>query len=63
MGELDNLKNMTVGSNNPLEVMKAAFHWSPSLIRMLLYLDWMSNFVKSWASLTLLIRSDIKGRG
>ncbi|PFH45535.1 hypothetical protein AMATHDRAFT_103860, partial [Amanita thiersii Skay4041] len=30
-------KNMTRGSNNPLLVLKAAFHSSPSLIRILLY--------------------------
>ena len=26
-GELVSPKNMTVGSNNPLWVIKAAFHW------------------------------------
>lgn len=62
-GEFDNPKNMMVGSNRTLDVIKAAFHWSPSLILMLLYLDQMSNLVNNWASFTLLIRSEIKGRG
>ena len=39
VGELDSLKNMMVGSNSPFDVMKAAFHWSPSLILILLYPD------------------------
>ena len=62
-GEFDNPKNMTVGLNNPLDVMKAAFHWSPSLILMLLYLDQISNFVKIVVSLTMSMRSDIRGSG
>ena len=36
-GELVSPKNITVGSNNPLWMTKAAFHWWPSLIHMLLY--------------------------
>ena len=63
VGEFDNLKNMTIGSNNPLDVMKVAFHWSPSLILMLLYPDRISNFVKMVASLTMSMRSDIRGSG
>ena len=62
-GEFESPKNITVGSNSPLGVMKAAFHSSPSLIRMLLYPDQMSNFVNSLASLTLLMRSEMRGRG
>src|SRR6267142_6521568 len=44
-GELVKPKNITNGSNNPSGVRKAAFHSSPSLIRMLLYPHHMSNFV------------------
>src|SRR5712671_1733752 len=36
-GELVRPKNMTVGSNNPSFVTKAAFHLSPSLMWTLLY--------------------------
>ena len=36
-------KNITMGSNSPSEVLKAAFHSSPSLILMLLYLHCTSN--------------------
>ena len=35
-GEFVRPKNITVGSNRPSGVRKAAFHSSPSLIRMLL---------------------------
>jgi len=35
--EFVNLKNMTVGSNKPLFVIKAAFHLSSSLMHTLLY--------------------------
>ena len=35
-GEFERPKNITVSSNNPFGVMNAAFHSSPSLIRMLL---------------------------
>jgi len=35
-GELVRPKNMTLGSNNPSLVMKAAFHSSPFLMRTLL---------------------------
>jgi hypothetical protein len=44
-GELVRLKNITVGSNSPSGVRKAAFHLSPSQIWMLLYPHHMSNFV------------------
>jgi hypothetical protein len=44
-GELVSPKNIMVGLNNPLLVMKATFHSSPSLIRMLLYPHRMSNLV------------------
>jgi hypothetical protein len=36
-GELVSLKNITMGSNSPSFMMKAAFHSSPSLIWTLLY--------------------------
>src|SRR6266404_4900900 len=36
-GEFVSLKNITVGSNSPSGVRKAAFHSSPSLILILLY--------------------------
>jgi len=35
-GELVRPKNITISSKSPLFIRKAAFHWSPSLIRMLL---------------------------
>ena len=62
-GEFDNPKNMTDGSNNSLDVMKAALHWSPSLILMLLYPDQISNFVKMVASLTISMRLEMRGSG
>jgi hypothetical protein len=40
-------KNITIGSNKPQFVLKAAFHWSPSRMRMLLYPHQISSFVKS----------------
>ena len=61
-GEFERSKNITVGSNNPFGVMNAAFHSSPSFIQMLLYPDRMSNFVNSLASLTLSMRSEMRGR-
>src|SRR5277367_2611000 len=62
-GELQRPKNMTVGSNNPRLVLKAAFHWSPSLMRTLLYPDLRSSFVKYRAPWSWSIRVDIRGRG
>jgi len=44
-GELVRPKNMTIGSNNPSGVRKAAFHSSPGLIQMLLYPHQTSNLV------------------
>ena len=44
-GKLVSPKNMTVGSNSPLGVRKAAFHSSPGLIWMFLYPHQMSNLV------------------
>ena len=62
-GELVSPKNMTVGLNNPLWVTKAAFHWWPSLIRMLLYPHQTLNLVKTLASRSLSTRSEMRGRG
>src|SRR6266446_10541566 len=46
-GELVRPKNITVGSNNPSGVRKAAFHLSPSLIHILLYPQRTSTLVNS----------------
>src|SRR6266404_5212634 len=46
VGEFVKPKNMTVGSNNPSGVRKAAFHSLPSLMRILLYPHRTSTFVK-----------------
>jgi hypothetical protein len=46
-GEFMRPKNITVGSNSPFGVRKAAFHLSPSLMQMLLYPYRTSNLVKS----------------
>lgn len=61
--ELVNLKNMTVGSNSPLFILKAAFHSSPSLILTLLYPHRTSNFEKIFAPFSLSINSGINGSG
>ena len=45
-GEFVSPKNMTIGSNSPSGVKKAAFHLSPGLIQMLLYPYLTLNFVK-----------------
>jgi len=49
-GELVSLKNITTGSKNPLEAIKAAFYSSLSFIYTLLYLYYKSNTVeiKGW---------------
>ena len=44
-GEFVNPKNITVSLKSPSGVRKAAFHSSPSLMRMLLYPHQMSNLV------------------
>ena len=62
-GELHNPKYMTVGSNRPHSVMKAAFHSSPSLIRTLLKPHRRSIFVKYLAPCSLAIKSSILGNG
>jgi hypothetical protein len=60
-GELVRPKNITVGSNNPSGVRKAAFHSSPSLIRTLLYPHHTSNLVNSVHPLSLSMVCGIKG--
>jgi hypothetical protein len=62
-GELVSPKNMTVGSNKPLLVMKATFHSSPSLIQMLLYPQRMSNLVYSEQPFNRSISSGMRGSG
>ena len=62
-GELHSPKNMTVGSKSPNGVLKAAFHWSPFLIRILLYPFRRSSLVKNFACWSLSIRSAISGSG
>src|SRR6267154_4810404 len=62
-GELVSPKNITVGSKSPLFVLKAAFHWSPSLMQILLYPHRTSNlvnhcFLMSWVTSFLM-----SGRG
>ena len=56
-------KSKEHGSKSPLCVMKAAFHWSLSLILTLLYPDLTSILVKTDAPLSLSTRSKIRGRG
>jgi len=62
-GELHMPKNMTVGSNSPLLVLKAAFHSLPFLIQILLYPHCTSNFVNNFAPLSLSRSLEIRGRG
>ena len=62
-GELHIPKNITVGSNNPLFVLKAAFHSSPCLIWILLYPHRTSILEKYFAPFNLSMSSDISGKG
>ena len=62
-GELHRLKNITVGSKSPQLVLNAAFHWSPSRMRTLLYPHHTSSLVKNRAPLSLSSSSLIKGKG
>ena len=62
-GELHNPKNITVGSKSPLFVLKAAFHWSHSRMRTLLYPHQTSNLVNRHAPFSLFSSSVIKGKG
>ena len=60
-GEFVNPKNMTVGSNSPSGVRKAAFHSSPGLMRILLYPHRMSNLVNSVHPASLSTTDGING--
>ena len=62
-GKLYIPKNMTFSLNSPSGVVKAAFYWSSSLMRMLLYLHHMSNLVKINDPCSLSTRSEMRGRG
>ena len=62
-GELVNPKNITKGSNNPQFVLNAAFHLSPSFIRILLQPHLTSILENIFAWLSLSISSDMSGRG
>ena len=56
-------KNMTVGSNSPRLVMKAALNSSPGRMRTLLYPHRTSNFEKYFASWILVRTSATRGSG
>ena len=62
-GELHILKNITFSSNSPSGVVKAAFHLSSGLMRMLLYPYYTLNLVKINDPRNLSIRLEIRGRG
>src|SRR6266702_4682055 len=54
---------MTVGSNSPRGVLKAALYSSPSLIQILLYPQRISNLVKYLAPQSWSMNSGIRGNG
>jgi len=62
-GALHSLKVMTVDSYNPIGVLKAVFHSSPSCTRILLYPYHTSNLVKNHAPNSLLTSLGISGIG
>ena len=62
-GELHIPKNMTFSLNSPSGVVKAAFHWSSGLMRMLLYPNHTLNLVKIDNPRNLSMRSEMRGRG
>src|SRR5216683_4414017 len=62
-GKLQSLKNITIGSYNPLLVVKVAFHLWPFFTRTMLYPHWMSNFVKRVHPRKQLICWGINGSG
>jgi hypothetical protein len=62
-GELVNPKNITRGSKSPRFVQNAAFHSSPSFIRILLYPHRTSIFEKYRAPVSWSINSEINGSG
>ena len=61
--EFINLKNITVGSNDPSRVVNAAFHSSPSFILILLYPHLRSIFVNTFLVLMFSTMSKIKDKG
>ena len=62
-GEFMRPKNITVGSNRPSLVIKAAFHSSPFLIQMLLYPQRMLNLVYREQPFSRSISSGMRGSG
>lgn len=60
-GELLISKNIMLGWYSPHLVLNAAFHWSPSLIRMLLYPHHTSNFEYTYAPPRSLMSVGISG--
>jgi len=60
-GELVSPKNITVGSNSPSGVRKAAFHLSPGLILMLLYPQWTLTLVNNVHPANRLITNGMSG--
>src|SRR6266436_8102738 len=61
VGEFVRPKNITVGLNSPSGVRKAAFHSSPSLMRILLYPHRTSTFVNRVHPRNLSITWGIRG--
>jgi len=62
-GALHSPKVMTVDSYNPMGVLKAVFHSSPSRTQILLYPHRTSNLVKNRAPNNLSTSSGISGIG
>jgi hypothetical protein len=62
-GALQSPNVMTVGSNSPRGVLKAALYSLPNLIRILLYPQQISNLVKYIAPSSFSINSGIRGSG
>ena len=62
-GELIRPKNITVSSNDPSDVMNAAFYLSPSFICILLYPYHKSNLVNTFFVSIFSMISEIKGKG
>ena len=60
-GEFVSPKNITVGSNNPSRVRKAAFHLSPGLILILLYPQRTSTLVNNVHPANRLIADGMRG--
>ena len=62
-GKLHIPKNIMFDLNSPSGVVKAAFHWSFGLMSTLLYPYHTSNLVKVNDPCSLLMRSEMRGRG